>query len=159
MHTHQNSLFGGDAGAWVVNSDGACKGNPGPAAWGIVVMREDESGQEYGKGYIGVSTNQVAELTAAIEGLSRVPEKAKVTLVSDSQYVLKGLTEWRSGWERRGWRSSKDEPVKNMELWKRLFKLADARKVTTQWVKGHAGHKYNQMADDLANAAIAEAKK
>ena len=101
-------------------------------------------------GYIGIGTNQIAELTGAIEGLSRVPEGAAVELVSDSQYVLKGLTEWRAGWERRGFRNSKNEAVANLALWKRLYQVADARKVTTRWVRGHNGDLFNEQADILA---------
>ena len=106
-------------------------------------------------GFIGPGTNQIAELTAAIEGLARVPAGAAVQLVSDSQYVLKGLTEWRAGWERKGWRNSKGEPVANLGLWKKLFALADARRVTVRWVKGHNGDRCNEKADALANKALA----
>ena len=105
-------------------------------------------------GYIGPGTNQIAELTAAIEGLSRVPEGAAVELVSDSQYVLKGLSEWRAAWERRGFKNSKGETVANLALWRRLFALADARSVTTRWVRGHNGDVYNERADALANLAL-----
>ena len=105
-------------------------------------------------GFIGPGTNQIAELMAAIEGLSRIPAGAAVELVSDSQYVLKGLSEWRKGWERKGYKKSKGDPVANLALWKRLFGLADARKVTTRWVRGHNGDKYNERADVLANLAL-----
>ena len=106
-------------------------------------------------GFVGHGTNQIAELTAAIEGLSRVPLRSEVELVSDSQYVLKGLTEWRRGWERNGYRNSKKEPVANLALWKRLFAAADARRVSVRWVKGHAGDRGNELADALANKALA----
>ena len=106
-------------------------------------------------GFIGHGTNQIAELTAAIEGLARVPAGAAVELVSDSQYVLKGISEWRAGWERRGWRNSKGEPVANLALWKQLFALADARKVSVRWVRGHNGDRCNEKADALANKALA----
>jgi ribonuclease HI len=105
-------------------------------------------------GFIGPGTNQIAELTAAIEGLSRVPAGEKVELVSDSQYVLKGVSEWRQGWERRGFKNSKGEPVANLALWKRLYSVVDARKVTTRWVKGHSGDTHNERADVLANIAL-----
>jgi ribonuclease HI len=139
---------------YVVYTDGACKGNPGPSAWGAVLLVAGEV-KFAGGGFIGHQTNQVAEITAAIEGLSRVPEGARVELVSDSQYTLKGLTEWRTGWERKGWRTASGEPVKNLEVWKRLFALADKRKVTVRWVKGHNGDVMNERADDLANKAVA----
>ena len=141
---------------WVAYTDGACApSNPGPAGWGVVLIapESDELTEHYG--FIGPGTNQVAELTAAIEGLERVPPGATVELVSDSQYVLKGLSEWRAGWERKGYRNSKGEPVANLGLWKRLFALADLRKVETRWVRGHNGDTYNELADALANKALA----
>jgi ribonuclease HI len=88
-----------------------------------------------------------------------VPEGATVELVSDSQYVLKGLSEWRKGWERKNWRNSKNEPVANLELWKRLFAVADARRVSVRWVRGHNGDTHNETADRLANEALREAAR
>ncbi|MEX3984017.1 ribonuclease H [Paraburkholderia sp. EG287A] len=140
-----------------VYSDGGCAGNPGPASWGIVIVSNGEVLQE-AKGFLGQATNQVAELSAAIEGLSRTAPGTTLELVSDSQYVLKGLTEWRKGWVRRGWLNSKGEPVANQTLWQRLFALADARKVRVRWVKGHNGDTFNERCDKLANQAIAEAR-
>lgn len=140
----------------VVFSDGACKGNPGPAAWGVAVLQDGQLMSSQG-GFIGRATNQVAELMAAIEGLKRTPAGASVELVSDSQYVLKGLTEWRSGWLARGWKNGKGEPVANQSYWVTLYALADARKVKTRWVKGHSGDRYNELCDELANQAIARA--
>lgn len=143
---------------WIAYSDGGCAPtNPGPAAWGLVLL-DPQGGIQKFNGFIGHGTNQIAELTAAIEALTRIPEGARVELVSDSQYTLKGLTEWRAGWERRGFRNSKNEPVANLELWKRLFSLADARKVTVRWVKGHAGDLYNEKADALATQALEECR-
>jgi ribonuclease HI len=104
--------------------------------------------------FIGRGTNQIAELTAAICGLHMVPPGACVELVSDSQYVLKGLTEWRAGWERNGWRNAKKEPVANMALWKRLFAAADDRRVSTRWVRGHNGDRFNERADVLATGSL-----
>ncbi|QRX81716.1 ribonuclease H [Glaciimonas sp. PAMC28666] len=144
--------------SWIVYTDGgAAPSNPGPAAWGAVVITPDKVISHH-KGFIGQGTNQIAELTAAIEGLSLIPADSKVELVSDSQYVLKGLTEWRSGWERNGMRNSKKEVVANLELWKRLYQVADARKVTTRWIKGHSGDKYNEQADVLVGEALAIAR-
>lgn len=140
---------------WVAYTDGACAPtNPGPAAWGAVVIAPDGRTETDHCGFIGHGTNQIAELTAAIEGLERVPAGASVELVSDSQYVLKGISEWRAGWERRGFRNAKGEPVANLALWKRLFGLVDARRVTTRWVRGHNGEPYNERADALANEAL-----
>lgn len=140
-------------GPFVVACDGACKGNPGPAAWGAIVI---ENGVEVfaGGAYIGEQTNNIAELTAAIEGLSRTPVGATVELISDSQLMLKGLTEWRAGWERRNWKTSNNESVKNQELFKRLFALYDERDVSVQWVRGHSGHPLNERCDQLANKAV-----
>jgi ribonuclease HI len=140
---------------WTAYTDGACApSNPGPAGWGAVLIAPEGGGTTEHYGYIGPGTNQIAELTAAIEGLERVPPGAAVELVSDSQYVLKGLTEWRAGWERKGYRNSKGEPVANLALWKRLFALADARRVQTRWVRGHNGDLHNERADALANTAL-----
>jgi ribonuclease HI len=144
---------------WVAYTDGACApSNPGPAAWGAVVIAPDGGEVAAHSGFIGHGTNQIAEITAAIEGLSRTPEGAEVELVSDSQYVLKGMTEWRAGWERKGYRNSKGEPVANLPLWKRLFALADKRRVTTRWVRGHNGDYHNEQADQLAVAALRNAR-
>jgi len=141
---------------WTAYTDGACApSNPGPAGWGVVVIEPGGAHESDHYGFIGPGTNQIAELTAAIEGLARVPPGAAVQLVSDSQYVLKGLTEWRAGWERKGWRNSKGEPVANLGLWQKLFALADARRVTVRWVKGHNGDRCNEKADALANKALA----
>jgi ribonuclease HI len=140
---------------WIAYTDGACApSNPGPAAWGAVVIAPDGGETAAHSGFIGHGTNQIAEITAAAEGLARTPEGASVELVSDSQYVLKGLTEWRAGWERKGYRNSKGEPVANLALWKRLFALADRRRVTTRWVRGHNGDYHNEQADQLATAAL-----
>ena len=141
---------------WMAYTDGACApSNPGPAGWGAVLIAPDGTTETDHYGFIGHGTNQIAELTAALEGLSRVPVGAEVELVSDSQYVLKGLMEWRTGWERRGFRNSKGEPVANLDLWKRLFAAADARHVSTRWVRGHNGDPHNERADSLANKALA----
>ena len=142
-------------GHWTAYTDGACApSNPGPAGWGAVVVAPDGHTETDHYGFIGHGTNQIAELTAAIEGLTLVPAGAVVELVSDSQYVLKGISEWRAGWERKGWKNSKGEPVANLALWKQLFVLVDARKVKTRWVRGHNGDPYNERADALANQAL-----
>lgn len=140
---------------WVVYADGACApSNPGPSGWGAVVIAPPNGQESDHFGFIGPGTNQIAELTAAIEGLSRVPAGEEVELVSDSQYVLKGISEWRAGWERRGFRNAKGEPVANLALWKRLFALVDDRRVRTRWVRGHNGEPFNERADALANQAL-----
>ncbi|MBV8124793.1 MAG: ribonuclease HI [Burkholderiaceae bacterium] len=139
---------------WVAYTDGGCApSNPGPAGWGVVLLAPNGGASDH-YGFIGPGTNQIAELTAAIEGLSRVPAGQAVELVSDSQYVLKGISEWRAGWERKGFRNSKGQEVANLALWKKLFALVDARKVSTRWVKGHNGDRYNERADVLAGEAL-----
>lgn len=139
---------------YIVYSDGACAPtNPGPAAWGAVVIGGRPMVRRF-YGFIGHGTNQVAELTAAVEGLKLTPPGAEVELVSDSQYTLKGISEWRKGWEKRGWKNAAGQPVANKELWMTLFMLVDGRTVTTRWVKGHAGDRYNEAADELANMGL-----
>lgn len=141
---------------WVAYTDGACApSNPGPAGWGVVLIAPDGKTETDHYGFIGPGTNQIAELTAAVEGLARVPAGAAVELVCDSQYVVKGLSEWRAGWERKGFKNSKGETVANLGLWKKLFALADARRVSTRWVRGHNGDPHNERADALANQALA----
>lgn len=144
--------------SWTIYSDGGCAPrNPGPAAWGVVCQPPIGLPAEY-CGFIGPGTNQIAELQAAIEGLRLTPEGAHVILVSDSQYVIKGLNEWRKGWERRGWRNAQGEPVANAGRWRELFDLADARKLTARWVRGHNGHPQNERADALVAKALREKK-
>ena len=140
---------------WVAYTDGACApSNPGPSGWGAVLLPPGGQGSTEHYGFIGPGTNQIAELSAAIEGLRRIPAGAAVELVSDSQYVLKGISEWRTGWERKGFKNSKGDTVANLALWKQLFALADARKVSTRWVRGHNGDVHNERADALANLAL-----
>jgi ribonuclease HI len=139
---------------WTCFTDGGCQGNPGPCAWGAVVIAPDGGAKTEGSGFLGHGTNQIAELRAALHGLEMTPVGAEVLLVSDSQYALKGLTEWRRGWEAKGFRNSKGEIVANLALWKLLYAAADLRKVRTQWVKGHSGHEHNERCDVLAGLAI-----
>jgi len=140
--------------AVTVYTDGGCRpSNPGPAGWGVVIASGDTVIEE-ASGFIGPGTNQIAELEAAIQGLRRTPEGSIIELVSDSQYVLKGLTEWRAGWERRQWRNAAGEAVANQDRWKALFALADKRKVRARWVKGHSGNPFNERCDKLASQAI-----
>lgn len=140
-------------GTYTIYTDGGCHGNPGPAGVGISVVQGEDEVMAYGA-YIGKATNQVAELSAAISGLRTVAEGSVVELVSDSQYVLKGLSEWRKGWIANGWTNSSGKPVANKPYWQELYALADKRKVTTRWVKGHNGDVFNERCDELANDAI-----
>lgn len=142
------------ADKYIVYSDGACAPtNPGPAAWGAVVIDEDGCIRMF-KGFLGHGTNQVAEVSAALQGILCTPPGSYVELVSDSQYTLKGISEWRAGWIRRGWKNAAGEPIANKALWQKLFAAVDERTVKTRWVKGHAGDEYNEEADRLANAGL-----
>lgn len=136
-----------------IYTDGGCAPtNPGPAAWAVVIIEDGEKKSYSGR--IGHGTNQIAELTAAIEGLSRVKPGTSLTLSSDSQYVIQGITTWRSSWLRRNWRNAKGEPVANRQLWERLFALCDERKVTARWVKGHSGDVNNELCDQLCTKEL-----
>ena len=139
---------------WTCFTDGGCQGNPGPCGWGAVVLPPDSGAKIEGSGFLGHGTNQIAELRAALHGIEMTPVGAEVLLVSDSQYALKGLTEWRRSWEAKGFRNAKGEIIANLALWKLLYAAADQRKVRTQWVKGHSGHEHNERCDVLAGQAI-----
>ncbi len=135
-------------------TDGACRGNPGPGGWGTL-LRTNGTEKEL-KGAETHTTNNRMELTAAIMGLQALTRSCEVKLYTDSQYVKQGMTEWLVGWKKRGWRNSKNEPVKNADLWQQLEGLAANHQVTWYWVKGHSGHPENERVDALANEAIDE---
>ena len=140
-----------------IATDGACKGNPGPGGWGVV-LRMGSTEKEMSGGE-KLTTNNRMELTAAIEGLNALKRPCRVTLSTDSRYVMDGLTKWIHGWRRNGWKTSDKKPVKNAELWQALIEASAPHRVEWVWVKGHAGHPDNERADRLAsNAAIAAAK-
>jgi len=133
-------------------TDGACKGNPGPGGWGVLVRRGHEERELCGGER--ATTNNRMELVAVIEGLASLPPRARVRVYTDSQYVQKGITEWIHSWKRRGWKTADKKPVKNEDLWRRLDELARAHHVDWHWVRGHAGHPENERADALANMGI-----
>jgi ribonuclease HI len=135
-----------------VYADGACKGNPGPGGWGVLLRvagreRELHGGEP-------ATTNNRMELTAVIRALESLEGRTRVRLYTDSQYVQKGMTEWIHDWKRRGWRTADKKPVKNVDLWMRLDELARGHDVEWHWVRGHAGHPENERADALANKGI-----
>jgi Ribonuclease HI len=143
---------------YVVTTDGACRNNPGPGGWGARLL-SFEGGSLRGvkelSGAVPRATKNEMELTAAIEALRWLKNHSyPVTLVSDSQYVIKGMTEWMGGWQARGWRKADGKPVLNRELWEDLITVVGAREVTWEWVRGHSGHPDNERADQLANLAI-----
>ncbi|URW75989.1 ribonuclease HI [Sphingomonas donggukensis] len=134
-----------------IATDGACKGNPGPGGWGALLrfggVEKEMSGAE------AVSTNNRMELMAAIRGLEALTKPCRVTLSTDSRYVMDGLTKWIHGWQKNGWKTADRKPVKNAELWQALLAASKPHRIEWKWVKGHAGHPDNERADRLASDA------
>lgn len=137
-------------------TDGACKGNPGPGGWGALLRFGSIEKSLFGGE--PETTNNRMELMAAIEGLRAINEPCIVTITTDSQYVRKGITEWMTNWKRNGWRTAAKEPVKNADLWQQLDALNQQHQVSWAWVKGHSGHRENEIADTLANQGIESLK-
>lgn len=133
-------------------SDGACKGNPGPGGWGALLRYGDVEKPLCGGEKS--TTNNRMELMATIESLSSLKEPCMVDLTTDSQYVRKGITEWITNWKKNGWKTAAKKPVKNADLWQRLDEQVNRHQVTWHWVKGHSGHRENEIADELANQGI-----
>jgi ribonuclease HI len=137
-----------------IYTDGACRGNPGQGGWGVVLYYDGHEKRLYGADPL--TTNNKMELTAAIEALAALKRSCVVKLTTDSEYVKKGITEWLPAWRKRGWRRSNKHKIKNLELWQRLDQEASRHQIQWNWVKGHAGHPGNELADRLANQAIDE---
>ena len=132
-------------------TDGACRGNPGPGGWGVVLiykgLKKEMSGGEEN------TTNNRMELSAAIEGLSALKEPCIVNLYSDSKYLIDGMTKgWARSWRQKGWKKSDGKPALNVELWEKVLELDDYHKINYNWVKGHAGNSNNERCDELAVA-------
>jgi len=138
-------------------TDGACKGNPGPGGWGVLIRwgtkEKEMSGGE------PLTTNNRMELTAAIRGLAALKRPCRVVLSTDSRYVMDGLTKWLAGWQRNGWKTAAKQPVKNADLWQELVAAAAPHRIRWEWVKGHAGHPENERADKLASDAAVAASR
>ena len=133
-------------------TDGACRGNPGPGGWAALLRKGTT--EKMISGAQEASTNNQMELMAAIQGLEQLKKPVRVTLTTDSQYVRQGITKWIEGWKRNGWMTSQKKPVKNTELWQRLDAAVGQHQVAGLWVKGHSGHRENEMVDQAANDAI-----
>ncbi len=138
----------------VIHTDGACRGNPGPGGWAALLEHGGREKELYG--YEARTTNNRMELLAVIRALEALKRRCRVRIVTDSQYVMKGVTEWMPAWKRRGWRTADKKPVKNAELWQRLDAALAAHDVEWEWVRGHSGHELNERVDRLANRAIDE---
>ncbi|MEK9528843.1 MAG: ribonuclease HI, partial [Gammaproteobacteria bacterium] len=119
-------------------TDGACRGNPGPGGWGVILRSCSHEKELFGGEQS--TTNNRMELRAAIEGLAALKRSSRVTVTTDSQYVRQGITQWIEGWKRNQWRTSAKKPVKNQDLWQLLDELTSRHEVTWEWVKGHSGH-------------------
>lgn len=138
-----------------VFTDGACRGNPGPGGWGVILRYGDNEKELYGGET--ETTNNRMELTAAIMALESLTRACRVRLTTDSEYVKNGITQWLPNWKARGWRTASKKPVKNADLWQRLEQAAARhQQVEWHWVRGHSGHPENERADALANRGIDE---
>lgn len=132
-------------------TDGACSGNPGPGGWGAILRAKGKEKELSGGEKL--TTNNRMEMMAVIAGLEALKRPCHVTITTDSQYVMKGMTEWLAGWKARNWRTAAKQPVKNADLWQRLDAAVQPHKVDWRWVRGHDGHPDNERADKLAVAA------
>jgi ribonuclease HI len=138
----------------IIHTDGACKGNPGPGGWGVLLQSGEVRKELFG-GELNTTNNRM-EIMAVIEALSALKRPCHVTLYLDSEYVRKGITEWIAGWKARGWRTAAKTPVKNVDLWQRLDALVagSGHRIDWRWVRGHAGDPGNEQADALANRGV-----
>ncbi len=133
-------------------TDGACSGNPGPGGWGALLRYKDQ--EKRLQGGEANTTNNRMELMAAIMALESLKRRCRVDLTTDSQYLRQGITQWIHQWQQRGWRTADKKPVKNQDLWQRLQAAAQQHEMHWHWVKGHAGHTENEIADQLARAGL-----
>jgi ribonuclease HI len=146
-------------GEVLVWTDGACQRNPGPGGWAALLCWEDGLVEEHSGG-LPLTTNNIMEMTAALEGLRALPSGSRACIVTDSRYLHDGMTSWMAGWKRKGWKTASGDPVKNKEIWVQLEAAAlDHDQVRWHWIKGHIGHALNERADVLAVAATQLAAK
>jgi ribonuclease HI len=138
----------------VIYTDGSCRGNPGPGGWGAILMSGGREREIWGGE--AATTNNRMELTAAIEALSALTRPCRVELHTDSKYVQSGITQWLQLWKARGWRTMSKGAVKNEDLWRRLDEARLRHEVDWRWIKGHAGHEFNERADQLARRGLEE---
>lgn len=147
-----------DLYAW---TDGACSGNPGPGGWGVLMRALDGATvvkERELQGGEAQTTNNRMELMAAISALEALTRPSKIVIVTDSNYVRNGVTQWIHGWKRNGWKTADKKPVRNVDLWQRLDAAQAVHQVEWRWIKGHAGHAENERADELARAGMAPFK-
>lgn len=137
-----------------IYTDGACRGNPGPGGWGVVMRYNGHERELYGGE--PETTNNRMELMAAIQALETLKRPCTVRLTTDSRYVQQGISEWLANWKRKGWKTASRKPVKNVDLWKRLDEAVRRHDIEWHWVRGHSGHPENERADELANRGIDE---
>jgi ribonuclease HI len=137
---------------YVIYTDGACSGNPGPGGWGAIILNEENETNISGKEKS--TTNNRMELMAPIMALRKIKKASKIIIYTDSIYLKNGITTWIKNWEKNGWKSVNKKPVKNKDLWVTLNELSKEYVIDWKWVKAHAGNKYNEIADKLATKAI-----
>lgn len=136
----------------IIYTDGACSGNPGKGGYGAVLMYGDNYKEI--SGFSPETTNNKMEITAVIEALKTLKRACDIIIYTDSKYVMDGITKWIAGWKKNGWKTADRKPVKNIELWQELDLQCSKHKIQWQWVKGHSGDKYNEIADQLARSEI-----
>ncbi len=133
-------------------TDGACRGNPGPGGWGVLMSYQDS--RKTLNGHEAETTNNRMELTAAIKGLAALRRQCNIELYTDSKYVLQGINDWIVNWKKNGWKTASKKAVKNADLWQKLDAETSRHRIDWRWVKGHSGNPGNETADQLANQAI-----
>ena len=137
-----------------IYTDGACVGNPGPGGWSAIIL--EETGKKELFGGEKLTTNNRMEMMAAIKALEYFEKSSKITLTTDSGYVKDGITKWLENWKKNNWKTSSKKPVKNKDLWQELDSLSSRHTISWKWVKGHSGHRENEIADMLANKGVEE---